>query len=122
MMFPQSISYRISSGAIDILWENGAIQHLNGTLLRRSCRCADCTAKRRDGTLAQEMFAGTEVIGMVPVGAYAIQLIFSDGHARGIFPWPYLKNLADEAAPEENAEAEYNGSVKPLRASHGNPD
>jgi DUF971 family protein len=27
---------------------------------------------------------------------YGLQLIFSDGHDRGIFPWPYLAQLAPE--------------------------
>jgi DUF971 family protein len=28
-----------------------------------------------------------------PTG-YGVQLVFSDGHARGIFPWAYLASLA----------------------------
>jgi DUF971 family protein len=27
---------------------------------------------------------------------YGLQLIFSDGHDRGIYPWPYLAQLAPE--------------------------
>ena len=27
------------------------------------------------------------------VGNYALQLVFSDGHERGIFPWGYLREL-----------------------------
>lgn len=30
------------------------------------------------------------------VGSYAVRLIFSDGHATGIFTWDYLARLADE--------------------------
>ena len=26
---------------------------------------------------------------------YGAQLVFSDGHARGIYPWQYLAQLAD---------------------------
>ncbi|HYQ49053.1 MAG TPA: DUF971 domain-containing protein, partial [Pseudomonas sp.] len=24
---------------------------------------------------------------------YGVQLVFSDGHERGIYPWPYLREL-----------------------------
>jgi DUF971 family protein len=31
-----------------------------------------------------------------PAGTYAVRLTFSDGHATGIFTWPYLETLAAE--------------------------
>ena len=35
------------------------------------------------------------------VGGYAINLAFSDGHDRGIYPWTYLRLLSDaEADPD----------------------
>lgn len=33
-----------------------------------------------------------------PVGAYAVRLIFSDGHDRGISPWALLHELSKVAA------------------------
>jgi DUF971 family protein len=30
------------------------------------------------------------------VQGYGLQLIFSDGHERGIYPWPYLAQLTPE--------------------------
>lgn len=119
---PHSIHHRSATGAIDILWMDGIMQQLSGALLRQSCRCAECVARRRDGTFTPEMSAGTKVVGIVPVGSYATQFVFSDGHARGIFPWQYLKSLAGDPAPEENTEARYNGGITPLRVSHGNSD
>jgi DUF971 family protein len=29
-----------------------------------------------------------------PLGTTALQLFFSDGHERGIYPWTYLKQIA----------------------------
>jgi prepilin-type processing-associated H-X9-DG protein len=40
-----------------------------------------------------------------PLGGYAVNLGFSDGHARGIFPWVYLRDLAREAAAERTPQA-----------------
>jgi DUF971 family protein len=33
---------------------------------------------------------------VIPVGTYAVRLVFSDGHSTGIFTWRYLRKLADE--------------------------
>ena len=33
---------------------------------------------------------------VVPVGTYAVRIVFSDGHSTGIFTWRYLRNLTDE--------------------------
>ncbi len=33
-----------------------------------------------------------------PVGHYAVQLRFSDGHDRGVYPWAYLRELSGEVA------------------------
>lgn len=41
--------------------------------------------------------ADLKITGLEPVGAYAITLQFSDGRARGIFPWAYLRAL--DASP-----------------------
>jgi DUF971 family protein len=39
-----------------------------------------------------------EVVSLEPVGNYAVQPTFSDGHSSGIFSWDYLYHLgADEA-------------------------
>jgi DUF971 family protein len=33
---------------------------------------------------------------VVPVGTYAVRLVFSDGHSTGIYTWAYLRKLADQ--------------------------
>lgn len=33
---------------------------------------------------------------VVPVGTYAVRLVFSDGHSTGIYTWPYLRKLTDQ--------------------------
>jgi len=32
-----------------------------------------------------------QLSGVEPVGQYAVQLLFSDGHDRGIYPWSLLR-------------------------------
>jgi len=40
-------------------------------------------------------FTGTTVTGWNPVGLYAIQFRFSDGHNTGIYSFDYLKQIAE---------------------------
>ncbi|GGH14366.1 hypothetical protein GCM10007036_13640 [Alsobacter metallidurans] len=37
-----------------------------------------------------------QIIGVEPVGNYAVRLIFDDMHQTGIFSWPYLRELGAE--------------------------
>ncbi len=38
------------------------------------------------------------ILGVEPIGNYAVRLKFSDGHTTGIFTWPYLEKLGREGA------------------------
>jgi DUF971 family protein len=39
---------------------------------------------------------GVELTGLEPVGNYAVQPRFSDGHDSGIFSWEYLRFLGSQ--------------------------
>jgi len=92
-MTPRAISHRRAAGTLELEWPDGTRQALPETMLRQSCRCAGCIAERRRTQRAPVVADGIRLTGIEPVGAYAVQLIFSDGHQRGIYPWPYLKSL-----------------------------
>ena len=51
--------------------------------------------------------ADIAVARVEPMGGYAVHIAFSDGHARGIFPWSYLRALVAEAVdgPPDAAQA-----------------
>lgn len=38
--------------------------------------------------------ADVRLVDARPVGHYAVQLVFNDGHERGIYPWTYLDELS----------------------------
>ena len=39
---------------------------------------------------------GITIVDVVPIGRYALRLVFSDGHTGGIFPYEYLQMLGKE--------------------------
>ncbi|HVA35633.1 MAG TPA: DUF971 domain-containing protein [Stellaceae bacterium] len=78
------------------VWPDGSETALTARTLREACRCAHCTARRLRG----ESLSITEPIAittLAPIGDYAVNLTFSDGHARGIFPWGLLRALGDSS-------------------------
>ncbi len=65
---------------------------LSAERLRLSCKCAHCLRARFDGRFAQA-FPGIAIVGVADLG-YGLNISFSDGHNRGIYPRSYLADLA----------------------------
>lgn len=60
--------------------------------LRLACKCAHCTRARLDGRFP-ERFPGIAITEIGDLG-YGLNIAFSDGHSRGIYPKIYLLSLA----------------------------
>jgi DUF971 family protein len=65
--------------------------------LRAACRCADCRRARIDDEVNLPA-AGIALADVRLVGDHALNIVFSDGHNRGIYPWSYLRELAEEGS------------------------
>jgi DUF971 family protein len=65
---------------------------LTAEQLRLSCKCAHCTRARFDGQFP-ERFPGIAITEIGDLG-YGLNISFSDGHNRGIYPKIYLLSLA----------------------------
>lgn len=95
-MNPWALINDPATGVLTIHWDDGAKQQLRASFLRQQCQCATCSSlrnRRNESIATGESLRITEI---APVGNYAMQLIFSDGHARGIFPWQFLRQLRDK--------------------------
>jgi DUF971 family protein len=68
--------------------------------LRAACRCADCRRARidrgADPNAAGVAIANVTLANVDLVGDHALNIAFSDGHDRGIYPWSYLHELAQD--------------------------
>jgi DUF971 family protein len=92
--------FAVAAGKLKLGWDDLQIT-LDGYQLRRRCRCAACrylalTDTEQPG--AVKTLPGTEtattILAVSPLG-YGLQLHFSDDHNRGIFPWAYLREIAE---------------------------
>jgi DUF971 family protein len=89
----EAIEVRLIAGsqALEIDWKGGASSRYGAGQLRHACRCAECMRARIDGAFAPS--DEVAIAGIDPIGSYAINVQFSDGHSRGIFPWSYLREI-----------------------------
>lgn len=66
---------------------------IRADVLRTACKCAHCIRARLDDRFP-ESFGGISITEITLMGNFGINIAFSDGHARGIYPWPYLREIA----------------------------
>ncbi|MBL8476906.1 MAG: DUF971 domain-containing protein [Methyloversatilis sp.] len=92
---PRRITVHSTSRLLHIEWDDDTESALPHALLRARCRCAFCTKAARAGEVQQDCseVALTEVHEMAGTG---VNLVFSDGHRRGIYPWAYLRELGTQ--------------------------
>jgi DUF971 family protein len=96
MIRPLAITNHQRSRALQIDWADERGSHLPHALLRANCPCAQCTQLRRSGSLP-DTDPAVELLTLEPVGEHGLSFAFSDGHARGIYPWVYLHALGANA-------------------------
>lgn len=85
---PLEIRNARAQRALIIQWGPEEQQVITHQYLRGTCPCAHCRAARLKGHIALvDEAVQLETVNPFP---YGVQLVFSDGHARGIYPWSYL--------------------------------
>jgi DUF971 family protein len=83
-----------------IKWDDGVESFIPLEKLRRSCPCAGCKGetdimgkvyKNPEQKVSALAFQLKQIIS---VGGYAVQPVWADGHATGIYSFDYLKRIA----------------------------
>ncbi|MDR3391143.1 MAG: DUF971 domain-containing protein [Sulfuriferula sp.] len=92
---PVEIRQNPASATLEISWNDGYVSRYGNAALRRACRCTTCR-QLSDKHAPIPCPDDISIVSIDAVGAYAIQIGFSDGHDRGIFPWEYLRKLENE--------------------------
>jgi DUF971 family protein len=90
---PISIGNSRQRQSLRLSWQDGREQRIDHVLLRQACPCSQCRAFRLRGT-PPVVAASVRLLEVHPQG-YGVQLVFSDGHQRGIYPWAYLAGIGD---------------------------
>jgi DUF971 family protein len=90
------------SNTLEIEWNNGDITDFPIKLLRDECPCVNCKGEavifdKYIPIKSPFKAAGFyEIDKIVPVGNYAIQIIWKDGHDTGIYSWEVLRQIEEK--------------------------
>ncbi|MBZ5793084.1 DUF971 domain-containing protein [Burkholderia contaminans] len=95
MISPTEIALDHPARTLTLRWPDGRTQRIGYARLRGDCPCAECRRIRLDGGRVDAR-PDLTLDSLEPAG-YGIRARFGDGHARGIYPWPYLADMADTA-------------------------
>lgn len=96
MPTPIDIVLHQASRVLEVAFEDGARFRLPAEYLRVESPSAEVQGH---GPGQKQLVGGKRQVGIVgvePVGHYAVLLRFSDGHASGIFSWDTLHRLGRE--------------------------
>jgi ATP-binding protein involved in chromosome partitioning len=95
---PEEVS--VEGAEVVVCWSDRHVSRFAARELRGRCPCAACvdevTGERRVGRA--DVAADVQANELRPVGHYAFQILWSDGHQTGIYSFDYLREL-DPAAP-----------------------
>ena len=90
---PTDIRLHQLSRRLEISFDNGAKFSLPCEYLRVYSPSAEVPGHGPGQEVLQTGKEDVNVIGIEPVGQYAIKLSFSDGHDTGLYSWDYLYDL-----------------------------
>jgi DUF971 family protein len=96
MPTPTEIRLHQKSRVLEVAFDDGRSFRLPYEYLRVSSPSAEVRGHGPGQEVLQVGKRDVEIRHVEPVGSYAIQPTFSDGHATGIYSWDYLYQLGVE--------------------------
>jgi DUF971 family protein len=90
---------QVNERTLGIVWTDGRKDAFDVVALRRACPCAMCIDEwtRAQRLKPESIPDAVRPVRIDSVGAYALQIHFSDGHATGIYTFQMLRQLASAA-------------------------
>ncbi len=92
--WPAKLDFSKSRKVLTLTFDDGRTSEVSYERLRTESPSAEVQGH---GAGQKKTITGKENIGITaahPVGRYAVQIVFDDGHDSGLFTWDYLRELA----------------------------
>jgi len=96
---PSEITLHGKSRVLEILFSDGKRFELPYEFLRVYSPSAEVRGHGPGQEVLQTGKKDVDILSLEPVGSYAVQPHFSDGHATGIYSWDYLYELGANREP-----------------------
>lgn len=88
------ISWQRQYNLLEITFTDGLCKSLTANLLRTNSPSAEVQGHGKLPVFQKPAYPHVVLLGIEPIGHYAIKLHFDDGHASGIYTWSWLYQLA----------------------------
>jgi DUF971 family protein len=111
---PTNIVLHQKSRVLEIAFSDGANFRLPYEYLRVYSPSAEVRGHGPGQEVLQAGKRAVEIRSLEPVGSYAVQPTFSDGHSTGIYSWEYLYELGRD---QEKRWADYLAKLEQAGAS-----
>jgi len=98
MNVPVRIEIDKTKSTITLHWSDVVprLQKVHCAVLRNVCPCSGCRRVRLSNSFTP-VSDDVQIVDIRSMG-YGVQLVFSDGHDRGIFPWVFLETLDEDVS------------------------
>jgi DUF971 family protein len=116
---PTDITLHAASRVLEIAYDDGQVFRLPFEFLRVYSPSAEVRGHGPGQETLQVGKRDVTITRLDPVGYYAVQPVFSDGHASGIFSWSYLYEIGRD---HERLWAEYQALLAAAGASRDADD
>jgi DUF971 family protein len=115
---PESITLHGASKVLEVGFSDGKTCRIPFELMRIYSPSAEVQGHGPGQEVLQTGKRDVGIVALEPVGNYAVQPTFSDGHDSGIFSWDYLYLLG---AKEAELWAEYNARLQAAGVGRDDP-
>lgn len=115
---PESITLHGASKVLEVGFSDGKTFRIPFELMRIYSPSAEVQGHGPGQEVLQTGKRDVGIVALEPVGNYAVQPTFSDGHDSGIFSWDYLYLLG---AKEAELWAEYNARLQAAGVGRDDP-
>lgn len=95
---------RVGEDKLQITWLDGFQSTITLKQLRDNCPCASCQGEQVGFQKFEPIKIGPdkpgkyEIQSIEPVGNYALQILWKDGHDTGIYSFEFLRELMEKFA------------------------
>lgn len=109
-MQPEAFEIRENGAFLRIRWNSSRVSDVAAAMLWDNCPSAQAKRRRLDGR-AGAAPSGLTIQRIEPIGRYGLNIAFSDGNDRGIYPWSMLAALAARPRMEDFIIAAHAGAA-----------
>jgi DUF971 family protein len=94
--WPEELRLAESGSRLVLRFDNGESHALAAEFLRVESPSAEVKGHSPDQAVTVAGKRNVRISNLLPVGNYAVRIVFDDGHETGLYTWTYLLKLGRE--------------------------